>query len=373
MTILEEWTWPVKAGVAYRVEVTPPEGEPPGDDLAAVARWFGRKKSAAADIPVKSACLRRTRTGWEETFVAPPKASTLHLALHHWEQIRPVRRKGGFRAALREVPKPAPRTVTFAVAYQRYPEESTVECNVAIMREIILQAGREKVDLLCLTETFPDRAVHPAGLPQPLRRDDPALRPIFDAAREAGLYTVFSFHEQTGAGTCNTALLVSPEGEIAGSYRKTHLPVPELDQGIVPGEEFPVFDTPIGKIGILICWDAWFSESARALARRGAEIVCLPLAGDQYERHWRHVWPARAMDHQVFWLASVTANCVLKAPSAIYAPSGKMLASTRTPNGFARAAVTLPAATETPWLLGAPSVSEFRNVIETSRLPRSYE
>jgi predicted amidohydrolase len=373
MKILESWTWPAKAAAAYRIDVKAATSGELQDDLTAVVRWYGNAAPKGQPaIPLKSAYLDRAETGWASRLIAPAKAKSIRIDLHHWGQFGRIPQRGKFQANFQEILRPKPRKITLAVAFPKYPEPSTWDRNIEIMRRTIIKAGREKVDLLCLTETFPDRGVNADGSPQPCALKSQKLRPVFEAIKDANLHAVFTFHEKSGDKVYNTAVLVSPKGTIIGTYRKTHLTLPELDQGVTPGDEFPVFDTPLGKIGILVCWDAWFPASAQALARRGAEIICFPLAGDQYERHWQHVWPARAMDHQVFWLASVTANCVLKAPSAIIAPSGKTLALTREPNGIAKATVSLPFITETNWLLGAPTGSVFRNVIENSRKPSAY-
>ena len=70
-------------------------------------------------------------------------------------------------------------------------------------------------------------------------------------------------------------MLVGPEG-LVGSYRKSHLPFLGVDRFVAPGDELPVFDTPIGRIGLEICYDLRFPEVTPTLALAGAEIVCLP-------------------------------------------------------------------------------------------------
>jgi len=69
--------------------------------------------------------------------------------------------------------------------------------------------------------------------------------------------------------TVATIKQVSPEGQVIGVYRKRHLTQMELESGLTPGDAWwPVFDTPLGRIGMLACWDGWFPASAAALARR---------------------------------------------------------------------------------------------------------
>ncbi|MEV8633287.1 nitrilase family protein [Streptosporangium sp. NPDC051023] len=92
-------------------------------------------------------------------------------------------------------------------------------------------------------------------------------------AREHGVYVVTGLAERDGPRLYDTAILVGPDGYI-GRYRKTHLWYREK-LWFTPGDEgYPVFDTPIGRIGLLICWDIWFPEVPRLLAQQGADIIC---------------------------------------------------------------------------------------------------
>ena len=97
----------------------------------------------------------------------------------------------------------------------------------------------------------------------------------------------------------NSAFIADRQGKFAGVYRKVHLTVGESENGLIPGNGFPVFDLDFGKVGIMICWDNWFSESARLLKLNGAEIIAYPIAGDGQFEHREHVWPARAMDNAI--------------------------------------------------------------------------
>jgi predicted amidohydrolase len=92
-------------------------------------------------------------------------------------------------------------------------------------------------------------------------------------AREHKVYLVAGLAEREGMRLFNTAVLVGPEGFI-GKYRKAHLW--NLEKlWFTPGDlGFPVFETPIGRIGLLICWDIWFPEVPRILSQQGADIIC---------------------------------------------------------------------------------------------------
>lgn len=109
--------------------------------------------------------------------------------------------------------------------------------------------------------------------------DGPSVKAIIDRAKERKIYVCFGMTEKDETVDCklyNTAVLVGPDGFI-GKYRKVHQPADEV-HAYYAGDGFPVFDTPIGKLGMLICYDAWFPESGRELALGGAEIILKPTA-----------------------------------------------------------------------------------------------
>jgi predicted amidohydrolase len=94
-------------------------------------------------------------------------------------------------------------------------------------------------------------------------------------AKEHQVYIVGCLPEVEGQQLFDTAILVGPEGYI-GKYRKTHL-WNEEKLFFTPGNlGFPVFDTRIGRIGLLVCWDIWFPETARIVSQLGADIICIP-------------------------------------------------------------------------------------------------
>lgn len=94
-------------------------------------------------------------------------------------------------------------------------------------------------------------------------------------AANRNLYIVGNVVEESDGRLYDTAVLVGPDGYI-GRYRKTHLWNTEK-LWFTPGDEgFSVFDTRIGRIGLLVCWDIWFPETARIVAQMGADIICIP-------------------------------------------------------------------------------------------------
>ena len=88
-------------------------------------------------------------------------------------------------------------------------------------------------------------------------------------------------YELEGGATYNSAILIGPTGDIIGKYRKVHPAYPnEMMRGIAAGFDFPVYDTPVGRIGMNICMDESVPESAMMVAVHGAEMLFLPIMGD---------------------------------------------------------------------------------------------
>ena len=128
-----------------------------------------------------------------------------------------------------------------------------------------------------------------------------------EAAKRLGLHLVVPFYERAMAGELyNSAALVDDSGELRGVYRKHHLPMSShFNEKFYfrPGNTgFPVFDTPLGRIGVMICYDRHFPEGARCLGLNGAEIVFNPsatVAGlSQYL--WKLEQPAHAVANGYF-------------------------------------------------------------------------
>lgn len=139
------------------------------------------------------------------------------------------------------------------------------------------QAAENGANLIVLPElvttgyAFASRAeafAHAEAIP-----DGPSCEVLMDFAREHRVYLAAGVAEREGMQLYDSAVLVGPAGFI-GKYRKAHLWNQEK-LWFTPGNlGFPVFDTPIGRIGLLICWDIWFPEVPRILAQQGADIIC---------------------------------------------------------------------------------------------------
>ena len=123
--------------------------------------------------------------------------------------------------------------------------------------------------------------------------------------RELGVYVVYGLLERADDKCYNAAVLVGPEGLIC-KYRKIHLPFLGIDRFIDAGTEpFQVYETPIGNIGIQICYDCNFPESTRIMALLEADIIALPTNWPQgRERIVNYVVNTRAYENRVHLVAA---------------------------------------------------------------------
>ena len=148
---------------------------------------------------------------------------------------------------------------------------------------------------------------------------------VAELARRCGVHLLLGLLERDGDAVHNSAVLIGPDGTIVGKYRKVHLAVGgEMETGILPGDDFPVFDTAIGRVGCNICMDSSAAESSRMIGLHGADFLLLPLMGDH--RAWHpenHVWDperfkgimmTRAVDNQLCMVVAVNrarGSCII--------------------------------------------------------------
>jgi len=132
--------------------------------------------------------------------------------------------------------------------------------------------------------------------------------PIARAARSLGVHVVLPTYERgpERGVVYNSAALINPQGEVIGVYRKTHLfPTERLSGGgwSTPGTEAPVFETELGTVGMIICYDGDFPELSRVLAIKGAEVIVRPAALLRSFEIWEMTNRARAYDNHVYMVA----------------------------------------------------------------------
>lgn len=132
----------------------------------------------------------------------------------------------------------------------------------------------------------------------------PSAQVFAEACRKTGVYAAVGFLEADGDNFYNSVMLVGPEG-VVGGYRKAHLPFIGIDRFLSPGNRpFQVFELPFGKVGLNICYDISFPETARVLKLLGAELIV--LVTNWPPAAWRSPEFAvntRALENHVFYAA----------------------------------------------------------------------
>ncbi len=131
----------------------------------------------------------------------------------------------------------------------------------------------------------------------------PSTDKLAACCRELGVHVVVGLIEIEGNKCFNAAVLLGPEG-LVGKYRKNHLPFLGIDRFLDPGDgPFKVYKTPIGNIGIHICYDCNFPESARVMTLLGADILVLPTNWPEGRgKVAKHVVVARAYENKVHFV-----------------------------------------------------------------------
>jgi len=158
----------------------------------------------------------------------------------------------------------------------------------------------------------------------------PSTEALGEACRRLGAYVVCGLLERDGDLLRNAAVLVGPGG-LVGTYRKTHLPFLGVDRFAAPGDELSVYDTPLGRIGLEICYDLRFPEATRTLALKGADIVAHPTNFPMVARiQTELITVARAAENRIYLLTANRVGTERRAKfcgwSQIVDPFGERLA-----------------------------------------------
>lgn len=304
------------------------------------------------------------RLAFDDVFTAPQQADSVELSLEvKWP-------RGGrvwFREArLDRAPPPEPRPVKVGTVFLR-PQGNSPEQNLELFCQQVDAAGRLGLDIVCLGEcitlvgtgkTHGDVAESIPG---------PSTDILGQAAERNHLWVVAGLVERAEGRIYNTAVLIDREGKLAGKYRKVHLPREEWQQGIAPGEEYPVFETDFGRVAIQICYDWFFPETATMWRLRGAEIVFAPTWGntlrDQEGRaEGETIFRARARDGGIWLVPSV-----YDGNSLVIDPLGRILADSDGREGVFWAEVDLAERERLDW------VGWWRAIYPRHRMLESYD
>lgn len=130
---------------------------------------------------------------------------------------------------------------------------------------------------------------------------------IGECAKNFRINVIYGFPERDPMAVdilYNSTVFIDSQGKVAGLYRKVHLFDTEINH-FRPGCEYPVVSTDIGKIGMMICWDAAFPEVARSYALQGAELLTISANWEKpYDADWDLVTKARAYDNMIYIAAA---------------------------------------------------------------------
>lgn len=252
----------------------------PLDEPAVTGYLRGARAMAETEFPTTKAADCCSDTGWTEvsgTYRAPSKAAQAVVELHlQWAPGGAVRWSG---VALTQTASPRPRKVRLAAIHFRPRGGKTPEENCRLYEPLIADAAEKKADLVVLGETLTyyglDKPFTAVAEPVP----GPSTAYFGRLAHKHHLYIVAGLVERAGHLIYNVAVLIGPDGRLVGKYRKVALPRSEIDAGLAPGSDYPVFDTQLGKIGMMVCYDGFFPEVARQLANHGAEVIAWPVWG----------------------------------------------------------------------------------------------
>lgn len=233
--------------------------------------------------------------------------------------------------SLDPIPAPAPRQVRVASVSLHPNGTHSAEESVRQFIQAINKSVAARTDVILLPEgitvvgtgkTYADVAESLPG---------PTTERLGEVAREKNAYIVAGLFEREGPAIYNTAVLIDRKGNLVGKYRKVYLPREEIEGGLTPGNDYPVFQTDFGKVGIMICWDVQYADPARALALRGAEMILMPIWGGN-----EALGKARAIENKVFLVSSG-----YDYPTAIVDPDGEMIAIAHDRGTVAQATIDL--------------------------------
>ena len=356
----------IQGGQAYAVRVRCEMQAIPNPRQSVLVRMTWQRGAEVlhpAGVLIRGPQVTGTVGEFRDVVVAPAGADRARLSLElKWPRGGAVIWRG---VSVTPTSPPATRRVRLGTAYLK-PDRSTPERNLDLWCEQVASAGRLHLDAVCLSEAIrsPGTSASATSLAETV--PGPTTERLGSAARGAGLWVVAGVYEVDAGILYNTAVLLDRQGRLAGEYRKVHLPREEWQKGIRPGDDYPVFSTDFGTIGIMVCYDYFFPETTEILAQRGAEIVFAPTWGttfaDQDGRvEGQSIFRVRARDNGVYLVTSV-----YDGESMVIDPLGRVVASNHGATGVFWAETDL-AVREPLWWVG-----HWGSIGVRDRLPESY-
>jgi len=217
-----------------------------------------------------------------------------------------------------------------AAAIQFNVKQGEVDTNLAYVRGALKRAADQGANLAVLPEMWSSGFAYKT-LNKLALRTAGIVDELLALSRELKLVIVGSMPEPNGDKVFNTVFLAD-NGALAGVYRKIHLfSLLGEDRAFSGGNRWLVAETSIGRIGVIICYDLRFPELPRRLAVEGAQVICVPAQWPKpRQEHWRALVSARAIENQLFVVASNACGLIGKLDffgmSMIVDPKGGVLA-----------------------------------------------
>jgi len=296
------------------------------DGEAAVASRYvtnflpGFARTVEAEHPLDKGIDANGWTEVSDVYRAPATAARAVVELHL--QWAPRGQVEWSDVSLKQVSAPSGRKARLAAVHFRPQEGKTPVEKCRLFAPLIEEAASQRADLVVLPETLTyfGTGLSFAEVAEPV--PGPSTDYFGGLAAKHNLYIVAGLVEREKHLLYNVAVLIAPDGKVAGKYRKVCLPRDEVAAGIAPGNEYPVFDTRFGKLGLMVCYDGFFPEVARQLSNRGAEVIAWPVWGCN-----PGLASARACENHVYLVSStyedVSRDWML---SAIWDHDGRTLA-----------------------------------------------
>ena len=313
---------------------------PPRSILASVLWLDARGKQVErAEFPLTSPAAAADE--WSRltgTYQAPAGATAAQLELRlRWAATGRVT----FRpATLAETDPPRPRKVRLAAVNHRPRGTHSPRENLEEFAGYVAAAAERGADVVCLPEGITVCGTKHTYVEVAEPVPGPSTEFLGRLAARHRAYLVAGLYEREGATVYNTSVLIGRDGRLLGRYRKVCLPREEIDAGITPGADYPVFDTDFGRVGMMICWDVSYPEVARELSARGAEVIFLPIWGGN-----ETLARARAIENQVYLVASG-----YDFRTTIYDKAGEAAARSGERSGVIHAEIDLNDRLLWPWL-----------------------
>lgn len=177
------------------------------------------------------------------------------------------------------------RTVTVAATQMACSWDR--QANIAKAEKLVREAAAKGAQVILIQELFETPYFCQKPNPEHLQlatgvEDNPAIQHFQKIAKELAVVLPISFFELAGRARFNSIAIIDADGTLLGVYRKSHIPDgPGYHEKYYfnPGDTgFKVWNTRYAKIGVAICWDQWFPETARSMALMGAELLFYPTA-----------------------------------------------------------------------------------------------